>query len=91
MYLLPYINGNSRSLVILIKFTFATKGRHSSLLPEATALEMSQRAYTVSCGQRPQHLKCHREAIYSNRPPQLNNGICLHDAVNCFKPGITRV
>ena len=36
-------------------------------------------------------MRCHREAIYSQRPAQFNNGISLHDAVNSKEPGLSRV
>ena len=35
-------------------------------------------------------MRCQREAIYSQRPPQINNGISLHDTVNSKEPGISQ-
>ena len=53
------------SRFVILYLTFAAKGRHSSLWPEATTFERSHRDYlrpeaaTVRYGLRPQHLKNH--------------------------------
>ena len=60
-----YIVTRSSRFVIL-NLTFAAKGRHSSLWPEAITFERSQWAYlrpevaTVRCGLRSQHLNSYR-------------------------------
>ena len=56
---------------------FVSFGHHSSLWPKTATFESSQRGYscpsatTVHCGQRPQHLRVHRESIHVLRPPQF--------------------
>ena len=56
---------------------FLPFGHYSSLWPKTATFGSSQRGYscpsaiTVHCGQRPQHLKVHREDIHVLRPLQF--------------------
>ena len=56
---------------------FVSFGHQCSLWPKITTFESSQRGYscpsatTVHCGQKPQHLRVHSEAIYVIRPPHF--------------------
>ena len=86
------------SRFVILNLTIAAEGHHSSLWPQATTFERSQRAYlrpeatTIRCSQRPQHLKSHRTGTFwlpcslaNENARQLTNTDHLRKGTNfCF-------